>query len=743
MNDQGGHGPSYGVAINQKARPPETGLREVLTAAPPAGEGRVSFAEILRVIRGHLWLVAAILTLCLAGAVVVSLLIRPEYMASVTLEVNPEGNQSVQIGEVPAINVNDFSLLETQAGLLRSRSLAERVVRTLNLAGNEEFVGTDEGTRDAREAIAVNKLMRSVTVTPLRDTRLIEVEVISFDPALAARIGNAYAENFIQSGLERRFEATSYARRFLEERLASVRERLEDSERQLVAYAQQQGIINIPSGSGDSKAEQSLDATALVSLNEALSQARAERVEAEQRFRQTSGARSSSDIVNNPTVQTLSTERAQLEAEYQEKLGVFRPDYPQMVQLRSRIEALDKSIAAASSRVSRASSGQLRGEFEAAVGRENALQARVNQLKEALLNLRGRSIQYTILQREVDTNRSLYDALLQRYREVGVAGGVGTNVISVIDRAEVPDVPFKPNLPLNVVIGLLAGLVIGLGAAFALEWMDDTIKVPDDLTAKLGLSPLGLIPVSDKNTSVREALEDPRSPVSEAYHSVRAALQFSTDHGVPRSLLVTSTRASEGKSSTALALAQTLSRLGANVLLVDADLRKPTFRGPSGASEGLSSVLAGASATKDCCHPTEVDRLFLLPSGPIPPNPAELLSSARLGEAIEELVKIFDHVVIDGPPVLGLADAPLLANRIEGTLMVIEAGSIRRAAALNAVNRLRAGGARLMGGILTKFQSSKVGGGYGYGYGYGYGEDLYAYREGSEPKRQIVLLKNT
>jgi capsular exopolysaccharide synthesis family protein len=293
---------------------------------------------------------------------------------------------------------------------------------------------------------------------------------------------------------------------------------------------------------------------------------------------------------------------------------------------------------------------------------------------------------------------------------------------------------------LNVAIGLVLGLIMGLGTAFALEWIDDTIKTPDDLTGKLAINPLGVIPKAGPDGDLRELLEDPRSPVSEAYQSVRAALQFATDHGIPKTLLISSTRAAEGKSSTALALAQTIARLGASVLLIDADLRKPTFRGPSSSTEGLSTLLAGSDKIKEVIHPTDMEGLSLLPSGAIPPNPAELLASDRFSKILAEVSQFFDYVVIDGPPVLGLADAPLLSSMCEGTLMVVESGGIRRAAALNAVNRLRAAGARMMGGILTKFDVKRTG--YGYGYGYGYGGDAYAYAEGETPKKQIELLKS-
>ena len=470
-----------------------------------------------------------------------------------------------------------------------------------------------------------------------------------------------------------------------------------------------------------------------------MSAAKSDRIAAEQRFRQAAGAQSNVAAISDPTVQGLGQQRAALEAQYQQKLSLYKADFPEMVQLRSQIDSLSTEIARQRSSVSGSTSNSLRADYQAALARENALQAKVNEGKAGLLALRERSIQYTILQREVDTNRSLYDALLQRFKEVGVAGGVGANVVSVVDRAQVPGGPFKPNLPLNIMIGLVIGLLLGLGTAFSIEWIDDTIKTPDDVGTKLGLASLGVIPGVGKGVAVREQLEDPRSQVSEAYQSVRTALQFSTDHGVPRSLLITSTRASEGKSSTALALAQTLASLGASVLLIDADLRKPTFRGPSSTSQGLSSLLAGSEKVAECVHPTQMERLFLLPSGPIPPNPAELLASGRFKEILDEALTRFDHIVIDSPPVLGLADAPMLASSTEGTLMVIEAGAIRRAAALNAVNRLRASEARLMGAILTKFNALKVG--YGYGYGYGYGDDAYAYREGDSPKKQIELLK--
>ncbi|HEX8126636.1 MAG TPA: polysaccharide biosynthesis tyrosine autokinase [Allosphingosinicella sp.] len=747
MNNHGGYLPNQGAVMPFEPSgrlPAHTGLTDVAFGRPTKSESRFDVNEIWRIVTKWWWLIAGIAIACLLAAIVISLMITPQYRAESTIEVNPEGVQVVgeKIGDVQPNQMNDRAFINTQVGLLKSRSLAERVARSTNIA-NDSTMFDQELPRQQRETAAAALVEGSVTIEPPRDSTLISIAVEGPNRELTAKLANAYADNFIQSNMERRYEATSYARNFLQQRIAAVKTRLEQSERQLVAYAKAQGILTLAvdtGGTGSVRQEQSIDAATLIQTNNALAQAKSDRIAAEQRFRQGAGAQSRAAAISDPTVQILGQQRAALEAQYQQKLALFKPDFPEMVQLRSQIDSLDKQISRQRSSVSGSASSTLQADYQAARAREAELEAKVSQGKAGLMALRERSIQYTILQREVDTNRSLYDALLQRFKEVGVAGGVGANVVSVVDRAQVPGAPFKPNLPLNIMIGLFVGILLGLGTAFTIEWIDDTVKTPDDVATKLGLASLGVIPGVGKGLAVREQLEDPRSQVSEAYQSVRTALQFSTDHGVPRSLLVTSTRASEGKSSTALALAQTLASLGASVLLIDADLRKPTFRGPSSTSHGLSSLLAGSEKVFDCIHPTQMERLFLLPSGPIPPNPAELLASGRFKEILDEALTRFDHIIIDSAPVLGLADAPMLASSVEGTLMVIEAGAIRRAAALNSVNRLRASDARLMGAILTKFNAQKVG--YGYGYGYGYGEDAYAYREGDTPKKQIELLKS-
>ena len=331
------------------------------------------------------------------------------------------------------------------------------------------------------------------------------------------------------------------------------------------------------------------------------------------------------------STQALRQSRATLQAEYQDKRTLMKPDHPDMLALQSRIDELNRQIAREASQASSGRSNSLLADYRSALAAESALRSRVAGLKGDVLNLRGRSIQYNILQREVDTNRSLYDALLQRYKEVGVAGGVGTAPVSIVDRAEVPSSPYKPNLLTNILVGMGLGLLTGLALAIALEFFYDTIKTREDVRNKLGLACLGAVPKTSNKDTLFEELKDPRSIVSEAYSAVVASLRFSTDQGLPKTLLITSTRSGEGKSSSSLALAQNFARRGTSVVLVDCDLRKPAFKAASD-KVGLTQLLTGDDEElRQHIVPTNFPDLWLLPSGPIPPNPAGRQKIGRVG----------------------------------------------------------------------------------------------------------------
>ena len=691
----------------------------------------LNLQTIWRIMHEWRWLILGATAVGLAGAIIVTLLTTPLYQSTAVLEINPPAVEIMEGSKGQPMVQNDREYLATQYGLLQSRTLAQRVAQELNLPANDNFL-PGEGDRAAKLKSATGLLMANFEVEPVPQSRLIRISYTSPDPGLAAQVTNSFADNFINSNLERRYEASSYARSFLERQIANVKRDLERSERQFVAYAQQQGIINLGvSQAGEGGDGGSLQGASLAALNTALAEAQTKRIAAEQAYRQ-AGAGARAEVTQSTS--QLRAQRAGMEAEYNEKLSRFRPEYPDMVALRARIDALSEQINAEAGQVSGSRASTLRAEYQAALQAERALQGRVNQLKGAVLDLRGRSIEYNILQREVDTNRSLYDALLQRYKEIGVAGGIGKNLVSVVDRAEVPGAPFKPNLLLNLAVGFAVGLMAGLGAALALEFINDTIKTPDDVRDKLGLASLGMIPKKLTQESVAEELKDQSSAVSEAYFSLRTSLQFTTDSGAPKTLLITSTRAAEGKSSTTLALAQNFARLGNNVLLIDADLRKPAFVTGADPTDGLSKLLTNHDPLGEHVLKTEHDNLWLLPCGPLPPNPAELLASPRLKALLNEAANQFDMVIVDGPPVLGLADAPLLGAVCRGTLMVIESGKTRTKAAVDAVNRLKASGSHIVGAVLTKFKHQS------HGYGYGYSYEPYKYGGIGSREREIRLI---
>lgn len=694
--------------------------------AAPASRARsavqhnqLDLASLLRIVREWRWLILAAMVLGLAGAIILTMLTTPLYRSVATLEVNPPQVQVLDKDDSQSQSFQSWDFIATQVGLLQSRAVAERTAQDLNLAANPAVAGT-EGSLQDRLARATSVVAGGLNVTMPEEGTLIRYTFTSPDPQLAATIANGVADSFINAGLQRRFESSAYARQFLERQITKTRGDLERSEQSLARYAQAEGIITLSGGgqgsSGSPEAGNSLQGDSLAAINAALAQATARRVAAEGAYRASAASGPGSAVTTS--TQALRASRAQVEAEYSEKRASLQPDHPEMISLRERIAELNQQIAREGAQASAGVNNTLAAEYRGAAAAERALQARVNSLKGQVLDLRGRSVRYGILQREVDTNRSLYDALLGRYKEIGVAGGIGTSPISIVDRAEPAGAPFKPNLPRNLLAGLALGLVGGLGAAIGLDLLRDTIRTREDMRSKLGLACIGQIPRRQNKGDFVEDLKDPGSLVSEAYSAAAAALRFTTEHGAPRVMMVTSTSPAEGKSSSALSLAQNFARRGVNVLLVDADLRKPAFRAAND-EIGLTKLLTNEEELLGHVAPTQFDNLSLLPCGTLPPNPADLLATARFGMIIEEALLHFQMVIVDSPPVMGLADAPLIAHTCRNVLFVVESGRTRTRQAAEALNNLEASSAHLIGGLLTK--ASETNGNYSY-YNYRYGE---------------------
>jgi polysaccharide biosynthesis transport protein len=697
--------------------------------------------QYLRVILRWRYVILGATAVCVVLCLVATLLMTPKYTAESTVEISREADKVTDFqGVQREASLADQEFYQTQYGLLKSRSLSERVATQLRLVDDPAFYAMFGAARKdpalelvngrypasgraTRQRIAGEVLVQHLDIAPTRLSRLVDIRFTSPNAAFSAKVANAWAENFIQTNLERKIQATSYGRNLLQRQLAQYKEKLDESQRQLVAYASSQRIINLPaqtSGDGKTTTERSIVADDLATLNTALTQATADRIQAEARYRQAGRAGASTEALRNVAINNLRQRRAELAAEYQRLMVQFEPGYPAARAIQTQIDQLDRSIAREEGRVS----GSLLADYREASEREQALQTKVDQLKANYLDLRRRSIQYNIFQQEVDTNRALYDGLLQRYKEIGVAGGVGVNNITVVDPADVPQRPSSPRLLVNLVLALLVGIGLGVAAAFALEQIDEAIADPAEVERRLGLPLLGSVPKLESGTP-KAALQDRKSDMVDAYLAVQTNLSFATEHGIPRSLAVTSTRPAEGKSTTALALATMLARAQRNVILVDGDMRSPSVHQLGGVNhdQGLSNFLAGQDNIDALLFPMSDLGFVAMSAGPIPPNAAELLTGNRLAVLIDRLLERYDHVVIDSPPVMGLADAPLIASRVEGVIFAVESHGIRSSMVKTALARLAAANARIFGGVLTKFEARKAHYGYGYEYGYGYGRD--------------------
>ena len=692
---------------------------------PAGGRASFDFRQVISAVQSNLWLIALIVAAALSIALVSTMLQTKRYTASSSIQISNSsgrvlGSKEDQPGDNGDVAYDVDRFLKTQVDILQSRGLALRVAQKLNLIGSPRLVraqgmSAPSGTvaPDAQRDTAIALLIGNLSVNLPRDSRIVTISYVSADPDLSAQIANAYASEFIQANLQQKFDSSSYARNFLGEQLQEAKGRLETSERAVNTYARGAGLINTgsstvegPDGTSRTDRGGSVTASSMSQVNMAANDATARRIEAEGKWRAvSSGPLLSSPIVlANPTVVTLLSQRATIEAELSQDRANHLDDYPTVKAKRAQLTAINQQLNSVAGNVK----NSVRQEYHGALSTEQALKGKVEQLKSETLSEQDRSVQYNLLAREADTNRQLYEGLLERYKTLNAMAGVSLSNISIIDNAEVPKAPSSPNLVKNLLLGLIAGLGLAALLVFFRDQFDDAIRVPEDIEGKLGMSLLGVVPKSAAD-SPDQALLDPKSPISEAYNSLRGSLLYSTPQGFPQIMLVTSAQAAEGKTTTSLAIASGFARMGRRVLLIDADMRRPSLQTRMNVSNerGLSTLLTSSDPLEQVMLSSGQANLTLLPAGPIPPSPTELLSTARMEDILQAAARQFEVVVVDSPPILGLADAPLMSALVDGVIIVVEADRSRRGALKSALRRLRAMRPVLLGAVLTKFDPLK------------------------------------
>nr|WP_255254799.1 polysaccharide biosynthesis tyrosine autokinase [Novosphingobium sp. Chol11] len=654
----------------------------------------------------HRIILLVTMALCVLAGIIFILLSTPDYRATASVEVEdvPAGAAGAGATQRPVAPADNEALMQTEQEVLRSRALAEDVARELALVGSRTFFdGMDErrpergsgslSQRQVETEAVINLLRENLDVQLPGKSRVIRISFTSSDPTLSARVANSYVDSLIRADLKRGFESGVQARRFLLGELDAARRDLERAERDLATYAARNGSPSQTAGTRDGPPDSSAGTTAtrLAQLNAFRAQAMADRIAAQKRWESArlSSVETLPEVLNNGAMQQLMAQRAQARASVVEERQFRKDAHPEMREARARLAALDDQAAAMANSI-RAS---LREQFDVAVHGEKQIEAEIAGVERQAQAERGRGVQMSILERSVDTYRLLHDSLLQRYRDMASQAGFQAGRIQPLDRAAVPSRPSSPNIGTTMLMASLGGLLLGLLMVAGRHVFDDAVTSADTLAERANMPLLGTVPVTDK-------------PAAETYVPIASSLLLASSAGLPKSILVSSAQEGEGKSSTVHALALALAKLDRKVLVIDADMRRPRQHGLFGITpdRGLSEVMTGQAKPEDVTVPSGIPGVSLLPSGAIPPNPAELLSTSALDVLLANVQGGYDTVLIDAPPILGVPDTSLLAAKAEAAVLIVEWGRNHHGGLRVAVDRLRRAGGAIIGAVLTKQQ---------------------------------------
>jgi len=706
--------------------------------------------DYLLILRKHQWLILSFMLAVVTIVTIATFRMQPVFIATARVEIDHE---NANILPFQGADPYDFMMdtenyIETQTKILTSETLALQTIRNSGLTSRPEFSspgGPSEAV--ASGSLANQKLppelaefLGSLSVRRVPNSRLMDVSFESTDPQLASRVVNAHIATYMEQNIRSKYEATSQASAWLTDQLSDMKIRVQKSEDARIAYERQNQIWTL-----DDK--QNITTQRLADINKELTDAQSERMKKQSlyEFAKSGNLDAVPQVQNNTALVEMMKKRSELSSEYQDSLSQYGPSFPKVQRLQAQLKDLDADLEKDKQKIV----DVLESDFREARQRETMMTEALDQQKAAANEMAGKMVEYNILKREAEANKSLYEGLMTKLKETAISSALRSSNIRVVDPAMIPSTPARPAKARNVALAFIVGLVGGIGLALMREYLDNTVKTPDDIESLAKLPSLAVVPQfagsngSGKRQGMLQGFSGnghdrrielvaqhlPKSQMSEAFRALRTSILLSQADHPPQVILVTSALPREGKTTAAANLAVTLAQLGDSTVLVDADLRKPgigrLLNLGSGKYAGLSSYLAGVSSLDlvSVPHPA-IPNLVAIPTGPLPPNPADLLSSHKLADAIVELRTKFKFIVIDSPPVMAATDAVILSVLADGVLLVVRSGETPKEAFTRTRDLLLSVKCRILGVVLNAVDSSAPDYYYSYRYypySYGYG----------------------
>jgi len=742
-------------------------------------EEEINLRDYLCVLQKRRWTVITVFAVIVITVAILTFTATPIYEATARLIIDKENPNVVSIQEVMSVDASGSDYYQTQYKIIESRTVARKVIRLLNLDKSEEFFPKPKDDlisnlkRSIQETIAfwkdsitsllktgdesipktlegfetdsplVSAFIKRIKVSPIRNSRLVDVRFEGKDSVLAAKIVNTLADVYIGQNLETKLRAVQDAVKWLHNRIEEERKKVEKAEQALLRYKEKHSIIT-----DFSSDVENITAQKLAHLNTQVVEAESNRVEAETRYKQAMVLTGTPDmldsipeVLNNELIRQIKSMEIELFKRMSELSKKYGQKHPRMVAIESELNTLQKRRTQEVSRVI----NSLKNEYKVALAKENSLKAALSNQKKESLELNQKAIQYGVLRRESESARYMYELLIKRFKETSLTEDMKTGNIRIVDRAEVPEYPIKPKKKLNILLAIIVSLLTGTGLAFFFEYLDNTIKTPDDVKQHLNIPYLGLTPLfSTKNKwNIRDDVSPelvtvnyPRSTASESYRGIRTSILFSSAESVPQVILITGVGPQEGKTITTANLAVTMAQADSKIIILDCDMRRANVHKVFGTANdhGISNLLVGNSNMREAILHTRISNLDVIPCGSIPPNPSELLGSTRMTTLLNSLRKHYAHILIDSPPSIAVTDAVVLSKSVDGVILVIRAGYTAKEIIKSSIAQFGAVGTHILGAVLNGVDMSRDSYHYQYYYYY-YGKDGDR-RKGSHRKKK-------